>query len=426
MRLSKKIPLAVMLPSLVGMATIGTASDYMIRKAERAAPSVVASAGEDVSDREVMLGILLGTLALTQIVGVAFARSVTRPLARISDDMATLSSGNLSGGSSLDFNRRDEIGEMADALRVFRQNAQEKRTLEEESRAEKARAEKARQELAMDLANRFEQRTRSILSAVAGCASRLSENAESLSGQIDRVCGDARQAAESSAETSGNVNTVASATEELSASVNEISQQISLSHKAVSMSVEKTEMADGATKTLAETTKNIGEVIELINNIAEQINLLALNATIESARAGEAGKGFAVVASEVKNLASQTSKATEDISAKIDQMQTASQNVVDSLAAIRTAIMNVNKFAGSVASAVEQQSATTNEIAQNMQVAARHTGHVNAALSGVTEGASTSRNASMALQASMRKMKRETDRMDVEIRAFLDEIRRSA
>jgi len=380
---------------------------------------------DEHNTRLIMLGVLLGALALTQVAGVAFARTITRPLSRLSREMTALSSGDLSCEIT-DTDRKDEIGEMATSLRIFKGNAQEKLALEEKSRSDKARAEQERHEVAHLLADRFQGRMQSILNAVSSCVSQLSGNADSLSRHIDQVCGDARQAAESSAETAGNVNNVASATEELSSSVNEISQQISLSHKAVSMSVEKTEIANGATKTLAETTKNIGEVIELINNIAEQINLLALNATIESARAGEAGKGFAVVASEVKNLASQTSKATEDISAKIEQMQTASQNVVGSLAEIRAAIINVNEFAGGIASAVEQQSATTNEIAQNMQIAANHTGDVNKTLSGVKQAAADSKNSSLALQNSVRNMAQETEHMAEEIRAFLDEIRQSA
>lgn len=363
--------------------------------------------------------------AIAIAVGVIFGRSVVNPLVKLSLAMRDVSDNKLNKDIPYQ-GRSDEIGDMAGKLVTFRSAAIEKKELEISLEADKARAEAERHEFVNNLANNFESRISAILESVTTSVNALSDNASVMSGHINTVFNDAQDAGASSEQTTNNVNSVASATEELSASVNEISHQISLSHKAVSDSVSKTEAADRATRQLAGTTKNIGEVIELINGIAEQINLLALNATIESARAGEAGKGFAVVASEVKNLAAQTSKATEDISSKIQEMQQASENVVGSLEDIRKSIADVNEFAGGIASAVEEQSATTNEIAHNMQVAAGHTTEVSGKLSGVRASSENSRNLSDEVRSSVEDVAGQSQNLLKEVSEFLAEVRQSA
>lgn len=385
--------------------------------------AVAMAAATSATNTGLLIVAILASIAVA--VGVAMGRSITGPLNKLAVSMENVAKGDLTQEIPYQ-GKDDEIGNMADKLVIFKQNAEEKIALEQKAEQEKIRAEQEKKEFVNNLANNFENRISSILEAVTGSVNSLADNTSVMAGHIEEMFADANDAGSSSEETTNNVNSVASATEELSASVNEISHQISLSHKATGESVEKTEVADRATRALADTTRNIGEVIELINGIAEQINLLALNATIESARAGEAGKGFAVVASEVKNLASQTSKATEDISLKIKDMQSASENVVNSLEEIRKSIADVNEFAGGIASAVEEQSATTNEIAHNMQVAAGHTRDVSAKLNEVRTSSESSRSISQNVRASVEDVAGQSQNLLKEVSEFLTEIRQSA
>jgi len=225
------------------------------------------------------------------------------------------------------------------------------------------------------------------LGELADMSTQLNTTARTLSGTADRTSKQSVTVAAGAEEASTNVQTVAASAEELTSSIAEISRQVSESARITSQAVQEAERTNAEIKGLADSAKRIGDVVKLINDIAGQTNLLALNATIEAARAGEAGKGFAVVASEVKSLATQTSKATEEISAKIAEVQTATTQSVVAIQGIATTIGRMNEIASTIASAVEQQGAATQEIARNVQEAAAGTTNVSVTISEVTKGA---------------------------------------
>jgi methyl-accepting chemotaxis protein len=229
--------------------------------------------------------------------------------------------------------------------------------------------------------------------------------------------------AKGSGEASRNVETVAAASEELSASIAEIGRQVAQAATITNRAVDEARKTDTTVQGLAEAAGKIGEIVKLINDIAGQTNLLALNATIEAARAGEAGKGFAVVASEVKNLATQTAKATEDISAQVNAVQSVTREAVEAIQLIGKTIGEVSSVATSIASAVEQQGAATQEIARNTQEAARRTQDVAGNVAGVTEGANATGRAADGVKSAAEALGQQSDRLRAQVDGFLSRIR---
>ena len=223
-----------------------------------------------------------------------------------------------------------------------------------------------------------------------------------------------------------SVQTVASASEELTSSIGEISRQVSHSAEIASKAVDAATITNDTIQELAEGSKRIGEVINLINDIAEQTNLLALNATIEAARAGDAGKGFAVVASEVKNLANQTAKATEDIGEQISSIQGSTGEAVSAIASISSTISEMNEIATTIASAVEEQGAATNEISRNVQEAATGTADVSQSIISVKSGAEKTGEASGAVQNSAQQLSDQFNSFRSEIEGFLADIKEAS
>ncbi len=335
---------------------------------------------------------LLGIVALLGVVawfGGLIARSITEPLANIVERMKALATGDL----DIDIpgrERRDEIGDMARAVQVFREQAIENRRMEAEKKAREeqdrreaaARAEEERRRAAEELAreearrHRVEERMRAseafttevgeIITNIAGAADQLRESAAVMakSAQVSR---ERTRAVGSSIDTTReNAESVSEATGNLSQAIDEISQQVILLKNIADGAVRQSRSADGTVRELSDAVEAIGEVIDLITDVAEQTNLLALNATIEAARAGEAGKGFAVVASEVKSLANQTAKATDEIRAQIENVQARTRAVVSDIRQIGSAIGEIDGVSASIAAAVEEQSVTTREIARNV------------------------------------------------------------
>ncbi|TDT90425.1 methyl-accepting chemotaxis protein [Azorhizobium sp. AG788] len=294
--------------------------------------------------------------------------------------------------------RKDEIGGMAGSLEILRgqlSEAEVVRQAQAAREAEERRLLDRRSKLAQDFVSRMKE----LSSAFAASSDQVAGSARNLSATAEQTSRQAQAVAEASEEAAVNVQTVASSSEELAASVREITAQVSHSAKVADVAFNEAETSNSRIAELATSATAIGDVINLIKGIADQTNLLALNATIESARAGEAGKGFAVVASEVKQLASQTGRATDEIAAKISEIQQSTQGTVSSMAEIIRVISDMKQISSSIAGAVEQQGAATNEIAQNCQRAANGTQQVTQNITGVGQAAEMTGSASTELLA---------------------------
>lgn len=381
-------------------------------------------AAEAVEARSNMM--LMGTTALMllSLAGMALVifKSLLNPLQDSIQAMLQLSQGNLTA-DIVGTERKDEIGSMMRAMSVFKENALKTKNMDQERVAAEARAQDEKKQAMQELAQRFEQRVQGIIASVASASTQLLQTAQGMSDVIGEANHKAESVARSADATTGNVQTVASAAEEMTASVKEISSQVNKSTQVVADTVSKAEHADSSAKELEGAAQQIGHVVQLIQDIAEQINLLALNATIESARAGDAGKGFAVVASEVKNLATQTTKATEEIASQIEGIQVISKSVVEALNGIKKSIDHVSEYAGGIASAVEEQSAVTDEIAANMQTAAAGTNDIRMNINDVTTKANSAKMAATSVLEASRSLSREAETLSREVAEFLSEIR---
>lgn len=339
--------------------------------------------------------ILLGTLVLAFFI----VRSIVKPMAELTDTMRVLANGDL----DVEIGRtdsQDEIGEMARAVEVFKENGIERRRLEGETEAEQ-RAREARQSSIDTLIANFRETVSSALEVVASNTTEMSATANTLTAIANDTSGQANDAANASQSASENVQAVAAAAEELAASIEEISRQVAKTNTIVNEANEATTATNEKVANLARAAQKIGDVISLIQDIAEQTNLLALNTSIEAARAGEAGKGFAVVASEVKSLANQTATATEEISAQIADIQDSTTDAVAAIEQIAKTMAEVNSYTASIASAVEEQGAATAEISQSVAQAASGTEQVVGSMGVVTNSVSeTNESAGQVLAAS--------------------------
>ncbi len=343
------------------------------------------------------------TMGLGVVFLVAFAmlvgRSVTSPIRGLTEAMKRLADGDTDVDLSLD-KRNDELSDMMGAVAVFRDNAIERARLATESEVEQ-QARLRRQQTIEDLIGGFRDEIRELLDAVGANADNMQETARTLTGIADETSGQAEGAKSASEEASTNVQTVASAAEELAASIEEISRQVGTTTEIVDEATRNAAATDAKIGGLAEAAARIGDVVNLIQAIAEQTNLLALNATIEAARAGEAGKGFAVVASEVKELATQTSKATEEIGTQVAGIQASTEEAVNAIRLITETMDKVNEYTASISAAVTQQGTATTEISRNVQEAAAGTQSVVANMNHVTGAVSeTTVSANRVLEAS--------------------------
>lgn len=370
--------------------------------------------------------LVLGAILLVVAAGVlAMAMTIARSTANPIRAMTTVMHRLAGGDRAIEIphqSRTDEIGDMAAAVQVFKDSMIKAEQLTAEQKAEQARKEK--RQLTVEKAIRtFEGSITDALSALGAASAQLDTTAHQLTDTADKTNQQATTVAAASEEASVNVQTVASATEELSASVAEIGRQVSQSTAITTDAVDQAAKTNGDIKGLAEAARRIGDVIKLINDIAGQTNLLALNATIEAARAGEAGKGFAVVASEVKSLANQTAKATEEISSKIGEMQTATNHSVQAIETIGRTIGRINEISTTIAAAVEEQGAATNEIARNVQQAAAGTTEVSSSITAVTAGAKETDTAARQVRHAAAQLSRHGDVLRAEIDRFLASIR---
>ncbi len=365
------------------------------------------------------LGVLL---VLIVLLTATLSRSVGRPLGRMTQAMQKLAAGD-NATEVPSRGRGDEIGDMARAVQVFKENALEMERLKSAQEAQARRTAEERRTAMLELAAAFEASVGSVVDAVAAASGELQSTAGGMTRTADEANRQAAAVAAASEEASTNVQTVAAATEELSASVNEISSQVTRSAQIASGALAEADRTNAQVQSLDETAQQIGEVVGLITDIAGQTNLLALNATIEAARAGEAGKGFAVVASEVKSLASQTAKATEDIGRQVAAIQSATQSSVAAIAGIGATIRQIDEVATTIAGAVEEQGAATREIAANVQQAASGTAEVSANIVGVTEAAGKTGAAAGQVLSAAESLAGLSSRLRGEVGRFLDHIR---
>lgn len=312
-------------------------------------------------------------------------RNLLRRLARLQDSMTELSEGNLN--TEIPSGRRDELGAMAGTVEVFRENALQVKRLEDEQKEQERQAQAEKKRAMEKLATDFESSVGAVLESVNDAIVDMREEANAMLSTAENTNSEAGAVRNSSSSASENVQAVATAAEELSASISEISSQVSQAASTASNAVSESEKSNEMVKKLAKSAEKVGEVVQLISDIAEQTNLLALNATIEAARAGDAGKGFAVVANEVKSLASQTAKATEEISTQMGGIQSATGQAVSSIQGIGQVISRINEISAGISAAVEEQGAATNEIAGSVQQAAMGTDNVTSSIGNVTDAA---------------------------------------
>ena len=399
-------------------------TDDLIARSSDSKDREIARAGITLEQQQLALMAVLLVVAFAGIV-VSFliGRSIARPVVAMSKAMRELAVGNfdvqLPG-----LERRDEVGQMARAVEEFKVQAVAKADRETAEREDKNRelAIARRAEL-HQLAESFEAAVGSIIENVGTASSELENsaviltNSSAASQQLSTVV------AAASEETSVNVQSVASATEEMASSINEIGRQVADSNRIATEAVEQAGKTDARIAELSLAAGRIGDVTQLITTIAAQTNLLALNATIEAARAGDAGRGFAVVAQEVKALASQTARATSEISTQIAGMQAATQDSVVAIKEIYGTIGQVSEIASAIAAAIEQQGAATQEIARNVQQAAVGSTQVATSIADVNRGAGDTGTASSQVLASAQLLSSENKRLKAEVVKFLATVR---
>lgn len=371
-----------------------------------------------------ILGVVASSLLVTALLSGFVIRSITRPLGLLTSTMADLAGGNVNvviDGAD----RGDELGAMARAVHVFKDNAVARLELEREQQSAARRLEAEKRQAMHDLASSFEENVGAIVQTVSSAASELEATAQSMSSIAEETNYQASAVASASEQASANVQTVAGAAEELSASIDEIGRQVRHSSAVASRAADKARDTHAVIQGLTVQAAKIGEVVELINTIAAQTNLLALNATIEAARAGEAGRGFAVVANEVKALANQTARATEDISSQIAAVQTETSSAVAAIEEIAAIVSEVNEATASITQAVTEQNAATREIARNVREASAGSKEVSSNISGVTQAAQEAGAASEQVVTASRELAINSNRLSSEMDRFLTHVRAS-
>jgi methyl-accepting chemotaxis protein len=426
-----------MLPQAINMdERIAQAEASLKQASDTTKTETFATIDTTMSAQKLMAGL---ALVLGVLIAWFVGRSIVKPVAGMTAAMGRLAAGD----NTVEIPSRDsadEIGAMAKAVEVFKQNAIERIRLEAEQKEAEARAaadkrtaeerdaagkkaaaerEEATRKAAMvKLANEFEAAVGGIIDTVSSASTELEAAARSLTKTADTTQHLSTAVASASEEASHNVQSVASATEEMTSSVREIGRQVHESSKIAGEAVKQAERTDVRINELSAAASRIGDVVKLITAIAEQTNLLALNATIEAARAGEAGRGFAVVAQEVKALAAQTAKATEEIGS----MQMATQESVAAIKEISATIGRISEISSTIAAAVEEQGAATQEISRNVGEAAKGTAQVATNITDVNRGASETGSASAQVLSSAKSLSSESNRLKSEVGKFLSTV----
>ncbi|WP_372502585.1 methyl-accepting chemotaxis protein [Tistrella mobilis] len=382
------------------------------------------AASVDVRDSMILGGIVLVILVVVAL-AITVIMLIKRPLTASMGVIGRLTEGH-TGIDIPGTDRRDEIGGLNRALVNFRDTLAETERLRLAQAAAERRAEEARRESTLGLADTLEREVRGIADEMTGLAQDLERGAAEMRGIADTTSANSATVAAAGEETNVNVQTVATATEELTASAHEIGRQVTTASDIIAEASSRAADTDGIVRRLAGSARQIGDVVQLINDIASQTNLLALNATIEAARAGEAGKGFAVVASEVKTLATQTAKATEEITARIAATQGDTEQAVSAIARIVETIGRVREASTTIASAVEEQIAAIGEIAHNVNQAADGTRTISSAIGEVAGGAGRTAEAATSVADATAHLAHNSEALRRSVENVVDSLRREA
>jgi methyl-accepting chemotaxis protein len=393
------------------------------------------STGKTIIVAATLFALAIGIASLLMVI-----RTISQPIQTLTAAMSRLANGDLDVIVP-DTQRKDEIGQMAQTVLVFKDNALAK--LKSDEAQERARQEQERMKAQIEeqekadreaqaqrakavdnLIATLERESAAVFGELDSAALQMGNVAQDLSSIVARTSEISSVVASASHEASSSVQTVASATEEMSSSIQEISRQVAESTTVTQLAVNDSNKATGQVGELAKAAEKIGEIVKVISDVAAKTDLLALNATIEAARAGEAGKGFAVVASEVKQLASQTAKATGDIESQIGAIQNATRQTVVTIQAVSETINRVNSTVSSIAAAVEEQSAATNEISRNTQQANTGTQEVSRQIEQVATMAEQSGNAASQVGASAGQLTKQATRLKESLSTFISSVRR--
>ncbi|MGK0246189.1 MAG: methyl-accepting chemotaxis protein, partial [Pseudomonadota bacterium] len=404
--------------SQFGLASIVTVRDAFYENAEQGLAAAYSSARFSFVVALVgLLAVIAGSAGLIVMV----RRRILNPIAALTGRMSRLAAGEVAEaipGAA----RNDEIGAMAAAVQVFKDNKIEADRLATEKEAEND--VKMRRARALDdLTRAFEAKVTELVGGLSAASSVMEDTAQSMSATASATNRQAAVVAAASDQTSTNVQTVASATEELTSSISEIARQVATSTEIAARAVDHARRTGDTARSLAEGAQKIGDVVTLIQSIAAQTNLLALNATIEAARAGEAGRGFAVVASEVKSLAGQTAKATTEISEQITAIQTASDETVTAIRNVVDVITEIDQIGTAIAAAIEEQGSATKEISRSVQEAARGTQEVNSNISGVQRAADDTGAAATQVLGAAEQLSTQSKDLAGQVNRFLSDVR---
>ena len=413
--------------SYAEIAAAYTAHRAVIDEIVKQANDDNAAAEAEATGRVQLFTILLWSISafVFLVVGVGIggvAGGVIRPIIKMTGAMQRLADGELNGEIP-SLGRKDEVGAMATALQVFKDNSLRVQAMEAAQASAAKQAEDDRKAGMLQVADGFEQAVGRIIRTVSSASSDIEAAAGSLTKTAETTQELSATVAVVSEQSSSNVRSVAAATEEMASSVAEISRQVQQSQEIAQAAVAQAEQTNVRIAELSQSASRIGEVIKMITAVAEQTNLLALNATIEAARAGDAGRGFAVVASEVKALSAQTAKATEEIAAQVTQMQSATEHSVCAIRDIGATIAQISEISTAIAAAVDQQGASTQEIARNVQQAAQGATQVTGRIADVNRGAADTGTAAGQVHGLAVSLLAESNHLSTEVENFLQTIR---